>query len=181
MKNILSLVKPKKLIIYLIFFGLGIYAGISIIRFKPQLFFLNQIPKDQIEATIFSEKVGKLMSLPTDEQPIIESITDLTPLKDKSFFIKAEVGDKVLIYKNAAMAILYRPSKNMIINILSPNYSDAIFSMISPSPTAVATPVPTTIPTPISTPVLVPTVEPTISPIPTVTPVPTSATNAVTR
>lgn len=180
MKNILGSVLTKKLIPYLIFFGVGIYAGISMIRFKPQLFYLNQIPKDQIEATNLSEKVGKLMSLPTDEQPIIETITDLTPLKNNPFFIKAEIGDKVLIYEKAAMAILYRPSKNIIINTLSPNYGDAIFSMTSPSPAAVATMVPTPVPTLIPTSVPVPTVESILSPTPTATPIPTTTPKAVT-
>lgn len=178
MKNLLGVLKPVKLIIYLVLFGLGIYAGISIIRFRPQLFQLNQIPKDQIEATLLSEKVGKLMILPTDELPVIETITDLTPLKDNPFFIKAEVGDKVLIYKKAEIAILYRPSINIIINTLSPNYSDAIFSTITPSPSAITTSAPTNIPT--SIPTTVPTIEPTISPVP-VTPIPTLTTIPVKR
>lgn len=102
------------------------------------------------------------MSWSTDEQPSIETITDLSLLKDKPFFINAEIGDKVLIYEKAKLAILYRPSKDIIIKTLSPNYEDAIFSLTTPSPTPVATPIPTPVPTP--------TVEPTISPTPTTVP-----------
>ena len=166
----------KMLIPSILILGLGIYAGISIIRFKPQLFNLNEIPKDQIEATILSAKVGKLMSLPTDEQPSIETITDLALLKDKPFFINAEVGDKVLIYEKAKIAILYRPSKNIIIKTLSPNYEDAIFSLTppSPSPTPVATSIPTSVPTPTVEPIISPTpgTTSTASPIATSTPAP---------
>lgn len=173
MKNLLNLLMSKKLITFLVIFGLGIYAGISIIRFKPQFFHLSKIPESQIEATDLSEKVGKLMSLPTDEQPIVETITDIAPLKDKPFFINAEVGDKVLIYEKATIAILYRPSKNIIIKTVSPSYQDAIFSMTPPSPTVVPTVPPTPIPTPIPTPTPFPTVEATLSPTPTITPVST--------
>jgi hypothetical protein len=163
MKNILNLIQPIYIVFFIIIFAVGIYAGISFIRFDPQLFYLNPIPEDQIEATLLSEKVGKLMVVPTDELPTVETITDLTPLKDRPFFIKAEVGDKVLIYKKAAKAILYRPSKNIIINTLSPNYEEAIISVTSPTPTE--TPIPTPTPTPTPT----PSPSPSESPSPTAT------------
>ena len=160
----------KKCIPFLIIFGLGVYAGIAIIRFKPQLFYLNQIPNDQVEATALGEKVGRLMSLPTDEQPIIETVTDLELLRGKPFFVKTEIGDKVLVYEKASMAILYRPSKNIIINTLSPNYQEAIFSAATPVPTEVVVIVPTSNPTPIPT---VP--QPTLETISGVTPTATSS------
>lgn len=177
MKNILNLIQPIYLILFIIIFAVGIYAGISFIRFDPQLFHLYPIPEDQIEATLLSEKVGKLMVVPTDELPIVETITDLTPLKDRPFFTKAEVGDKVLIYKNAAKAILYRPSKNIIINTLSPNYEEAILSMTSPTPEETPTPTPT--PTPSPTPSPSPSENPTASASATLAP--TSTPKAATR
>lgn len=166
MKSALNSILLKKLIPAFVIFCVGIYVGISIARFKPLLFNLNAIPQDQMEIIILSEKLGKLISLPTDEKPIIETITDLSLLKDKPFFAKAEVGDKVLIYEKSAMAILYRPAKNIIINTVSPNYTEAILSINSPSPT------PTLIPTPVPTaePTLVPTPEPTIEATPTASP-----------
>ena len=168
MNSLLSTI-IKKSIPYFVVFGIGIYAGFSIIRFKPEFFYFKQIPKDQIEATILAGKVGKLMSLPTDEEQIVETVTDLAVLKDKPFFSKAEIGDKVLIYEKAALAILYRPSKNIIINTLSPNYQDAVFSLTA----SIATPVPTPIPTPIPTPT---------EPVPTgssLSPTPTTTSTAV--
>lgn len=169
MTNMLNSGLIKKSIPYLIILGVGMYAGISIVRYKPHLFYLSQIPMAQVEAIALSEKVGKLMSLPTDEQPIIETVTDLTLLKDKPFFVKAEIGDKVLIYEKAAMAILYRPSKNIMINTLSPNYEEAIFSTPSLIPSPVATIIPTLDPTPTPT-IPTPTLEATIATTPAATP-----------
>lgn len=165
MDNILSII-IRKSTLYIVVFGFGIYAGYLVIQYKPELFYLKQIPKDQIEATLLAQKVGKLISLPADEQPIVETVTDLLPLKDKPFFSKAESGDKVLIYEKSTLAILYRPSKNIIINTISPNYRDAIFG---PN-LAVATPVPTPIPSPIPTITPEPTPSPVLSPTPTSTP-----------
>lgn len=61
------------------------------------------------------EAVGKLVSLPQDEEPTVATITDLAPLEGQQFFKDAHIGDKVIVYKKAGKAILYRPSQNKII------------------------------------------------------------------
>jgi len=61
------------------------------------------------------EAVNKLMVLPTDEQPIIKTITTLDGLNYQPFFMNAEVGDQVLVFQKAKRAVLYRPSLNKII------------------------------------------------------------------
>lgn len=63
------------------------------------------------------EAVGKLMILPSDEQPTIATVQDLAKLQGQPFFAQAQVGDKVLIYTNAKKAILYRPGQNKIIEV----------------------------------------------------------------
>lgn len=61
--------------------------------------------------------VGKLMVLPTDEQPVIATVADPEKLKDQPFFTNAKKGDKVLIYNNARKAILYDPVEHRIIDV----------------------------------------------------------------
>ncbi len=61
--------------------------------------------------------VGRLLILPTDEQPTIATVADLSKLKGQAFFANAKLGDKVLIYTNAKKAILYRPSEDKIIEL----------------------------------------------------------------
>jgi len=70
------------------------------------------------EVDWLKEKAGKLMQLPTDEDPSIATVLDKTKLKDQAFFANAENGDKILIYTKAKKAILYRPSINKIIEIM---------------------------------------------------------------
>ncbi len=81
----------------------------------------------QKEITELVAAVGKLMVLPTDEQPAIATVADPEKLRDQPFFTNATKGSKVLIYKKAHRAILYDPVQKRIIDV-------APFNM-GPSPT----------------------------------------------
>lgn len=63
------------------------------------------------------ESVGKLIALPDGEQPTVATVSDPAKLKDQAFFAKAQMGDKVLIYTKAKKAYLYRPSKDLLIEV----------------------------------------------------------------
>lgn len=69
------------------------------------------------EANLLVSKVGKLIELPTDEEPTVATVIDAQKLKDQLFFAKAKNGDKVLLYTNARKAILYDPKENKIIEV----------------------------------------------------------------
>ncbi len=60
--------------------------------------------------------VGKLMLLPKDESPSVATITDISKLADQQFFKNAVNGDKVLIFANSKLAIVYNPTANLIVN-----------------------------------------------------------------
>lgn len=61
------------------------------------------------------DAVKSLMELPEDEEPIIATVTDPSALQDQTFFKKSQVGDKVLVYKNNGLAIIYRPTTYKIV------------------------------------------------------------------
>ncbi len=63
------------------------------------------------------EAVGKLVELPSGEEPTLATVTNVKALADQPFFAQAKVGDKVLIYLKTGRAILYRPSTNKVINV----------------------------------------------------------------
>ena len=79
------------------------------------------------------EKIGKLIILPTDEEPTIATVTDLSKLQGQPFFAKAQLGDKVLIYAKAKKAILYRPETNQVIE-LAPLIDNAPATPTTPAP-----------------------------------------------
>ena len=75
----------------------------------------SKVSQDQTKTLI--EAVGKLIVLPTGEQPTVATVTDPAKLKDQPFFVHAKSGDKVLIYTTAKKAILYSPTENKIVEV----------------------------------------------------------------
>ena len=71
----------------------------------------------KIETKKLITTIQKLVDVPTDEEPTIATVADITKLKDQPFFIKAQNGDKVFMYAKAKKAILYRPSTGKIIEV----------------------------------------------------------------
>lgn len=135
----------------------------------PSYYFYNQYKKTQsllsnptassnTQEKVLIDEVGKLMVLPTGEQPTVATVSDITKLTDQPFFANAKNGDKVLIYTQAKEAILYRESINKIIQVAPVNLgSNAPVAV----PTATVTPATVVTPTAI-TPRLTPTVSPAV-------------------
>jgi len=85
----------------------------------------NPAKLTQQEIQDLEKRVGKLIELPTDEDPQLATVTDVETVKqDQEFFKNALNGDKVLIYAKAKKAILYRPSTNKIIEVGPVTFSD---------------------------------------------------------
>lgn len=70
-------------------------------------------------------KVGKLIELPVGEQPTVATVTNPELIKDQAFFTKAKKGDRVILYPNARLAILFDETSNKIINFGTMNVSPA--------------------------------------------------------
>ncbi len=69
------------------------------------------------EAQSIIAAVGKLIALPTGEEPIIATVADPSKLQGQPFFQNAKKGDKVLIYNIAKKAILFDPVQNLIVDV----------------------------------------------------------------
>jgi hypothetical protein len=70
-------------------------------------------------------RLSQFMELPQGEAPTLATVTDKTKLEGQDFFMKAENGDQVLIYKAAGKAILFRPSTGKIVNFAPVNTKDS--------------------------------------------------------
>ncbi len=63
------------------------------------------------------EQVRKLINIPSDVEPTVATIVDVEKLREKNpFYAKASNGDNLVITKDRA--ILFSPSKNMIIDVV---------------------------------------------------------------
>lgn len=87
---------------------------------------LKQSPQQAVEekSKELLDKVGKLIILPTDEEPTIATVTDLKPLQDQPFFKNAKLGDKVLIYSVSKKAVLYREDQNIVVEVAPINFDN---------------------------------------------------------
>lgn len=86
------------------------YNQYSILKQDP-----NKVTQEEVAKVV--AQISKLIVLPEGETPTLATVTDPEKLKDQSFFAKAKMGDKVLIYTNAKKAILYNPESNKIVEV----------------------------------------------------------------
>lgn len=93
------------------------------------------------QQSLLLNQVGKLIVLPSGEQPQIATVSDIGKLKSQSFFAHAKNGDKVLIYTKAQEAILYDPVANKIVEV-----GPISLTQISPTPTGISGPTLTPVP-----------------------------------
>lgn len=61
-------------------------------------------------------RLGKIMKLPDDETPQIAAVSDKSKLASDVFFKDADNGDYLIVYSKARRIIVFRDSKNQIIN-----------------------------------------------------------------
>jgi len=135
----------------LIIAGAVLLLVLIVLATAPSIYFYNQYHKAQSrlqdptaatreERLELINRVGKLIELPTDEEPTVATISDKERLGNQPFFQKAKNGDKLLIFPNAKKAILYDPLANKIIDVAPINISTqsatatASASTVSPTP-----------------------------------------------
>ena len=75
----------------------------------------NTASKEVIDEVV--RKAGHHILLPTGEQPTLATVSDVSKVKGQPFFQNAENGDKVLVFTQARKAYLYRPGKDLIIEV----------------------------------------------------------------
>ncbi|HVA96368.1 MAG TPA: LytR C-terminal domain-containing protein [Candidatus Acidoferrales bacterium] len=124
-------------LIYVTTFGIVIVTAICTavyfyLQYQNTQDQLNRTTQSNEQAALVRE-VGKLIVLPTGEQPNIATVSDISKLKGQPFFTGARNGDKVLIYTKAQKAILYDPIANKIVEVGPISVAQA-----TPVPAAVA-------------------------------------------
>lgn len=105
------------LLLVLLIGGLATFGGVYYNKYNDlKSSNPEKLQQAQLDETI--RAIGKLYSLPKDEKPDIATVKDKEALKKQyPFFDQAENDDVVLIYKDAKLAILYRPSTNKLVKV----------------------------------------------------------------
>ena len=141
---------------------IAVAAGFFYFKSKSTPTVANNAQSAQAEVKKFVLEVGKLIDLPTGEDPTIATVTDIQKPKGQAFFAKASNGDKVLIYANAKKAILYNPTLKKVLDVAPINVgSPSAQQTATPKPSASAKPAATLTPTPSAQPTQTPVSTPT--------------------
>lgn len=115
-------VAKRKITPFIIWFIVGLLVGAGSL-FAWNLYMVKNPAKvaSQVEQAQIKEliaKVGKLIILPTGEEPVVATINDAAALiKDQVFYKGARNGDVVIVYQKASKAIVYSPERNVIVNV----------------------------------------------------------------
>ncbi len=120
------------LVVGVLFLALSFEAGRwSVYRAHPDL-----SANEQVQEVL--GKVGKLIQLPS-ETPTMAAIQDAASAKQgQPFLANAQNGDVLIVYANAAEALLYRPSTDKLIAVGPVNTNTP--SSMSQNTTVSATP-----------------------------------------
>lgn len=116
-----SKIKSRLVVGVLFLLVLGL-AGTTFYFYKKTATATEKAAQAEVKSLV--NKVGKLVVLPADETPTLATVADPEALKDQTFFVGAQQGDKVLIYTNAKKAILYSVSLNKVITIAPLNVGE---------------------------------------------------------
>lgn len=113
--------QPSKqsLVVIVLLIAMAVSTFAAVYYYRMYTMYEAKVPKEQREADKDIDNtlmmLGKLMVLP-NERPSLAVVKDADKLKtQQKFFAQAQNGDKLLVFRNARKAVLYRPSANKII------------------------------------------------------------------
>ena len=70
------------------------------------------------EMTTLLKRVGRHFLIPEGADPVVATVLDAPALaKEQLFFQHAVNGDKLLIFRGSIQAVLYSPSRDIIVNV----------------------------------------------------------------
>lgn len=92
-------------------------GGVGVYYYSLYQTELHKVRDPQSDLKALLTQVGKLIELPTGEQPTVATVTNADQIKEQPFFAKAKNGDRVIIYTNARMAILFDAIAGKIMNV----------------------------------------------------------------
>lgn len=78
----------------------------------------------KLETDKIKSEISSIIELPSDEEPTIATVSDVSKLGNQPFFSKAQNGDKLIMYSKSKKAILYRPSTKKIIEVAPINLGE---------------------------------------------------------
>lgn len=98
--------------------------GVIYFQKYQQLNSMSAAEFEQRENDRIISKIAKIYTLPAEEQPEIAIVKDKEALRQNPFFEQAENGDFVVIFRDAKLALLYRPGEDRLVKVGPLNVQD---------------------------------------------------------
>ena len=110
-------------VVVLLFFGLLSGFIWSFVRYQDVKEQIDRLSSQegraelaQQEISSLLDKIGQLIVLPKDENPLVATIQDAAALaEDQAFYKDAQNGDKLIVYSDKAF--IYREKDNRLVNV----------------------------------------------------------------
>lgn len=123
-------VSPKKRLKFLIVLVLLALVGGGAYAYFKYHSKASVEKRAQAETVRLVKEVRKVMILPETDVPAVFDIQDPVLLtSQQAFFAGAEKGDKLLVYPQLGKAIIYSPSRHIIVNVGPVTFNDSVKSL----------------------------------------------------
>lgn len=110
----LNKLTTRRRVVALVILVLVILGGYIVYQ---KYFHLTPAEKAQKELAAAVVAVSKHIILPEGDQPVLATVTDAkTLIAQQAFFAGAVNGDELLLFPRSLKAVLYSPSRNIIVN-----------------------------------------------------------------
>ncbi len=110
----LNKLTTRRRVMALVILALVILGGYIVYQ---RYFHLTPAEKAQKELAAAVAAVSKHIILPEGDQPVLATVTDAkTLIAQQAFFAGAVNGDELLLFPRSLKAVLYSPSRNIIVN-----------------------------------------------------------------
>lgn len=92
----------------------------------------NFAPVDKAQEVKLLDKIQTLAIVPFDETPTLVSVADAANLKLDPIFANTQNGDVLVVYQQARLAILYRPTVEKLVNMANISGGEAKGVAVAP-------------------------------------------------
>lgn len=126
-RKVLKKILLSIIVLCVLYYGYSWYKGYPLVQFNDKsdmesLYSYDKLSpemqqaKDVQDRAIIKSVLSGMPDVPKDEDFLLQEIVDAKKIKkEQQFFAEAKNGDKIIVFKKAKKAYLFRPSENRIV------------------------------------------------------------------
>lgn len=104
-----------RLLIWVSVIGAGLACLLAAAAAAWIWWYSNQLDSSSREQLL--KAVGRMIMLPSNEEPVIATVADHSQFANQPFLAQAQNGDRLLIYLDAKKVYIYRPALHKLVDV----------------------------------------------------------------